>query len=686
MAFAVGIVAGGGVAEPLFLQTVAAGMFFPMVGSVHAETQVHETVTVRASPLEENAQHAPTAFINSVDPSDYVEELETVADAISDTVGVSVRRYGGLGAFSTLSIRGAASNQVQVYFDGIPLARAQNEVVNLADLPLDALERIDIYRGATPVNFGIGGIGGAVNLVPREPGVAPYRNLSVGYGSFTTRKTTGTLAQTVGAYQLFGNLTYLGSAGNFRFRTDNDTPFNPWDDRKVTRVHNSFDSLAALLRGRREWGSGVSLDLLQDVFWKEGELPGRGANPSLHAAAGRLRVLHALRGRLAGWPTDTIDTTGLLFVTFDRNQFRDPLGELGAGQQRRTDDSWLVGANSTWTAYPAAAHALTLFLEVAREAFFPENEAPNAPQEPQALRWRATSAAQHQWELWPNILVLVPTLRLEWVNDASQGAWQNFGRSIPKLGREHVLWGPSLGSEWRVFEGVSVRANLGRYERAPNFTELFGNTGAVIGNPELVPERAWNRDVGLRAERRFSVADLFVQGEYAYFHNDVERLIVFVQRSAAIFKAENIGAARLRGHELGLRIRWRKHWLLDGNYTWQDLENRSFALGGIYRGKHLPGRPQQEAYLRLGTSIGPTHPYYEFNFVSGNYLDQANFDLVPSRAIHTMGFRYTWGEALELGVQLRNVTDNQISDVGGFPLPGRSVFATVNWHPREKRK
>lgn len=685
VSFGVAIVGAVGIAEPLVRGLAGSDEFVCCARQAHAQVGVRETVTVRASAVQETTRHAPTAFVDTVDPEQYAEELETVADAVGNTTGVSVRRYGGLGAFSTVSIRGAGANQVQVYFDGIPLARAHNDVVNLADLPLDALERIDVYRGTTPLPFGIAGIGGVVNLVPKKPTATPYRNVSVGYGSFTTRKVSATLNDTLGSFQIFGNATYLGSAGNFRFRSDNDTPLNPLDDREVTRVHNSFDSVAALLRGRRAWGREASVDLLQEVFWKNSELPGRGPNPSLHASAARLRMLHALRGQRNGWPAEIADISGLLYVSFDRTQFRDPLGELGAGQQRREDDSWLIGANSVWTVYPAAAHTVTAFLDVSRESFYPENTAPNAPREPDAARWRTTAASQYQWEVRPNVFLVVPTLRLEWVKDSSQGAWQSFGRTIPKIAREHLLWGPSIGAEWRVMDGISLRGNLGRYERAANFTELFGNTGTVIGNPELLPERAWNRDVGFRAEHTFPVMDLFVQGEYAYFHNDVERMIVFVQRSAAIFKAENIGQARLRGHEFGARLRWRERWLLDGNYTWQQPENRSLASGGIYRGKRLPGRPQHEGYLRLATSFGSAHPYYEFNWMSGNFLDQANFDRVPSRAVHTFGLRYAWS-ALEGALQLRNVTGNQIADVGGFPLPGRSVFVTVTWRPEGAQK
>jgi len=33
--------------------------------------------------------------------------------------------------------------------------------------------------------------------------------------------------------------------------------------------------------------------------------------------------------------------------------------------------------------------------------------------------------------------------------------------------------------------------------------------------------------------------------------------------------------------------------------------------------------------------------------------------------------------ALTVGLEVRNLTSNQISDVSGFPLPGRALFGTV---------
>src|SRR5439155_2215690 len=128
-------------------------------------------VVVTAPPVPaETTAHDPTAFATIVDATSAPGRVETLGEALADTAGVQVRRFGGLGDFSTVSIRGSSAGQVQVYLDGVPLARAQNEVVNLADLPLDAVERVEVYRGTTPLAFAQAGAGGVVNVVTRQAG------------------------------------------------------------------------------------------------------------------------------------------------------------------------------------------------------------------------------------------------------------------------------------------------------------------------------------------------------------------------------------------------------------------------------------------------------------------------------------------------------------------------------------
>ena len=173
----------------LCLTAIALLLCVPAVGAVRGEEDAPvATIVVTAEPPAATESRAPTAFATEIPAEPHAEQVETVADALSESVGVQVRRFGGLGAFSTISIRGSSSNQVQLYLDGIPLSRARDETVNLSDLPLDSLDHIEVYRGTVPVGFGSGGIGGVVNLVTKPPSATPTTDVGVSYGSFDTRK------------------------------------------------------------------------------------------------------------------------------------------------------------------------------------------------------------------------------------------------------------------------------------------------------------------------------------------------------------------------------------------------------------------------------------------------------------------------------------------------------------------
>ena len=93
-------------------------------------------------------------------------------------------QYGGLGAFSTVSLRGAPPGQVAVYLDGAPLTSAAHGTVDVSDLPSGMVERIEVYRGMSPLGLGAATPGGAVNLVTSD--AARVRTLRVAGGSFGT--------------------------------------------------------------------------------------------------------------------------------------------------------------------------------------------------------------------------------------------------------------------------------------------------------------------------------------------------------------------------------------------------------------------------------------------------------------------------------------------------------------------
>ena len=206
---------------------VPAWKISPATAALGDDAVMLPEVSVTEEKPTEAQQRAPTSFVSEVDVTNRDPAIETTADVLQEVVGVQVQRYGGLGAFSTISIRGSSANQVPIYLDGIPISQAQDQTVNLSDLPLDGIERIDVYRGAIPVGFGLTGIGGVVNLITKPIPATPTSEVSTGYGSFETRKVTASRTQQFGGFGVLAHLTYLGSKGDFTYTSSPSRRGNP---------------------------------------------------------------------------------------------------------------------------------------------------------------------------------------------------------------------------------------------------------------------------------------------------------------------------------------------------------------------------------------------------------------------------------------------------------------------------
>ena len=282
-------------------------------------------------------------------------------------------------------------------------------------------------------------------------------------------------------------------------------------------------------------------------------------------------------------------------------------------------------------------------------------------------------------------------MRWEHLDDDFSGTVDGGGQiSRTITGGTHDLLTPRFGLRADLTDGVAFKGNVGRVARAPNFTELFGNRGSILGNPTLDPEHGLNADFGFVLTRDALGPARRLRLETVGFVSYVDDLIVLVQNSqrTAIFR--NVDRTRTVGMELAATAQVFERVHLALNYTYQDARDES----GIPArdGNQLPGRPRHELYHRTEYRWDEARLFYELSFIAENYLDQANFLLVNARSIHTFGIE---ADLAALGRRLhretlarvpfvatfevRNATDNQVEDVAGYPLPGRAFFGTLRW-------
>lgn len=105
-------------------------------------------------------------------------------ELLDRTAGVRVRQNGGLGSSVNYNLNGMSGNSVRIFIDGIPIS-TYGQSFNLNSIPPALIERIEVYKGVTPIHLSEDALGGAINVVLKR-GLQDSFNASLSGGSFNT--------------------------------------------------------------------------------------------------------------------------------------------------------------------------------------------------------------------------------------------------------------------------------------------------------------------------------------------------------------------------------------------------------------------------------------------------------------------------------------------------------------------
>ncbi|MGH7726039.1 MAG: TonB-dependent receptor [Candidatus Eiseniibacteriota bacterium] len=632
-------------------------------------------------------------FARSYDLTYAHGRFRTASDVLAGNVGVHVRQFGGLGAFSAVSIRGSSASQVAVYLDGVPLNQAQYGVVNASDLPIEALGSIEVYRGTAPLAFDSPG-GGVVQLVTRrQPGV--WGRVSAGAGAFGTRRSDASGGVTRGRTSVLAVAQWLESEGDFAYYDDNGTSANSNDDEWAVRVNNAFRSLA--LTGRITQGVGpAELALTHDHLDKDQGSPGTGANTALDASFATDRSVTSLSARSL---TTRFAPGALLYAVRHRDRFADPAREL-TGMRVATDDHTSKdGLRLDASHALPLGHALFAAAEGRLERYEPALTLPEPRDLAGSDREWLMLGLEDRWSLAGGRVGVTGQIRRESTfDDFPAGPAYPGALPSPAVSRTTRFTRWSLGARGDVVRGavaggaeasLALRASVSRLGRVPSLEELFGNRGGVHGNPAARPEEIETRDVGLVGswERRVSApgsaarwAPRWIEGQAAIYRSDANDLLVYMQNTNSYSVAMNISAARLEGFELGLRAAWEFGLSADLEYTRQWTRDEGDVA--YWYGRELPGRPAHEVAARTlyASPETPFRPFAELHHIGAHFMDRANLQRIPARTLIDLGITGAFARyGLEATIECRNLTDSHVQDFGGYPLPGRAFYASIRF-------
>lgn len=631
---------------------------------------MNEMVVTEETLSEEDELKYSPHHVSVIRAEEFEGRFTTVEELLAKEVGVKVSRTGGVGDFSSISIRGSTGEQVTILLDGVPLNSALGGAVNLGTLPVSNVESVEVYRGSSPNRFGLSGIGGVVNIRTKKVKNEKTYLTQVHYGSYNTFGINGFLAHKPGNFDYVLASEYVQSDNDFKYLNTRGTSYNKQDDRWEKRENNDYRGYNGTLRTGYDYGP-FRFELTDNVHWSHKGLAGSIGAPAKHASFSETRNLAHLTGEYFGKNGLLIDVDS--FYAYKLEELDDHRGEVGGGNQDTRDITQNMGSELR-AEYPLGkTHLPSVLGRISHEKFSPEDELNVSV--PDSERTVYTLTAQDKMLFFDDRLIILPSLKYDHVvNDFA-------GETLIGLYEESVNTDSSdkltrqLGILFNPFSSLTFKGNIGVYYRFPSFFELFGNNGTTLGNPDLGPEKGFNRDIGISYDWKPEELPLDLFFEVIYFNNKVEDLIAFEQATGQVSHPCNVDDASIKGWEFVLRTEAWKHLQIEGNVTYQDSVNEGPVKGK--RSNRLPRTPLLEVDLTTSLKFWKMVFEYEFEHMQGAYLDLANLAPSEDRYLHHLTFTYTPREGVSASFQVQNLTDEHYQDFYNYPLPGRSFFFTL---------
>lgn len=566
------------------------------------------------------------------------------------TQGVTLRGVSGSGASRTL-----------VLADGLPLNDPFGSWVYWNRLPMAAIDRVEIVRGATGDLYGADALGGVVQVLTFAPGRTRLRATGEG-GSHDTARFSG-----YGGAQRRG--WNVDAAGEW-LRTDGvvvvgEEVRGPVDVRADSDYTNGFLG-AGYNPGA--WHAGLRLSLYDEergngtpltvnsTRWTQvaGDAGGStgGGAWTVRGAGGTQDYYQTFSAVLAGRRSERLTFEQTVPTTFANM----------SGQFTRATGTavWLMGVEAKRTRstveetrYSVASVASGPFLAGGTEMSG-------------ALFSRAS---------------LSPRDALTVVVGARADFWQSTPRDTA-LAPEHstAFFSPRASAAWTLTPSASVHASVYRAHRTPTLNELHrgfsvGNT-VTNPNPELDPERLTGFDGGILFTRPMISAR--VTGFWNQLKGGITNVTIRSVPGQIVRQRQNTDTVRATGLELEADVRAHPRLVVGGLAVLTRSKFVDTPAQPALEGKRVPQVPSYQ----LGATATYVDPRgftgsMQARVVGAQFDDDLNVFKLESFGVVDASASQQLMRGLHLFLALENLLDADY-DVGRTPI------RTIGW-PRTVR-
>lgn len=655
-----------GESDPLFIQ-------------LQPEIYLKDEVVISASRKSQSLSLAP-ASVGIVSRNDLIaNSTRSFEDAFHQINGIQVTRSSGSNV-QALSIRGASEvagggigNRVLLLLDGRPAITPESGGAIWNLIPLSAIDRVEVIKGAYSSLFGSSAMGGIINVLTRTADTIPRTDLNINYGFYDK-------APAYAKYNVFhsfysADITNSATHGRWSYLINGAAKRNEGHrEKSAFNTYNFYGKLKYNFSPNRSLlVSGMYSDIFNDTpatwlnttrpfsvaEWRKDDTQHRREwNADLHYVAfAHAHIKYSSRFYYYGNISDYVfnddpdnDSTN---VNFGR-QFIDEEKIIVQRLGNATQIDFSLGENN----YLIGGIELQSDLVDGR---------------PDTVLYGKHKA----WNLGAFIQDQI-TIGDKWIVTA--GVRIDQYKIIGTFSEANIS--PKIAAVYKPSQNIAIRGLLARAFRNPSIAERYikfeqGGGLSFKPNPVLLAEKlTLSAELGAKVNIKSAVkldASIF----YNYYNDLISYRQLSIPGEPLVFEVINLNKAVMQGFEISAEYKIFQWLNLSTGYTYLDAKDQSSnRINDV-----LPYKSKHTAYFALSAL------YKKFSFliqsrarsrVEEVYIypgsEPGGYALVNLR----LGYQFKPDISFSLGVQ--NVANIQYEEIERYRMEGRTFMIGLRWH------
>jgi len=659
----------------------------------------HGEVLVTGKSEAQEMREVPQA-ITVIDTKEIEGRVVTVSSLLNKAVGIKIRKSGGEGSATRVSVRGLEGKRIGFFIDGFPMSE-NSDYMDIDDIPVSFIKRIEVYKGVVPAKFGGSAIGGAVNLILKE---YPPTYIEAGYSreSFGINKASAIIKKnnTESGYEIGAGGFYTNAGNTYDMLV-------PDQNITVTRDHDVFEKfvLGGSFSSKVWWFDEVVFEPVyinssQQIQGIDRNYKHVNFSFNAFAIANNIESAHFLYKDLElqftqiyGYSVSNYVDTASVITHWNGSTAPSSYGEVNNQMRNDSDNKKHTYLNRLNLNYPFTENHSLNFNSVFRFADFSPYDAEKDSSMTYKTNYDSKSNSfvaglTHEFKSGNDIFINAFSLKYYTYSINTTLVESKGSHSLEKIDISQSDFGLNNAMRYRLTPTFLLKNSFAYDLRLPSEDELLGDGYAVAPAGNLKPERNISLNIGALYDAAFS-RDTRLQVEFNVFYYEIKdmiRLVTGINQS----NYENFDKMRAVGADFEIKYDMNRYIFLYTNATYQDLrDTREFSAGTTnpnptedHRMPNIPfffanaGFEFHKENL-FGGSEQNSRLYLDASFIEEFYYDweltKQEKRRIPQTLSFDVGFEHSmYNDSFVVTAQINNLTDETLISEYDRPLPGRS--------------